>query len=115
MIQEHPRKYRERANLNYLLRVRREYKWPWGAAAEYLYRELIRAYQLDHHEEPLIAFVKSKPGRKQNYLLFRRIMALRTQGNTVRQIQALLAADGIHLSVGAVESYLKDRRKRRQS
>jgi hypothetical protein len=38
MAQEHPRKYREAANLNHLLRVRRDYKSQWGAAAEFLYR-----------------------------------------------------------------------------
>lgn len=115
VVHEQPRKYREAAKLSHLLRLRREYKWQWGAAAEYLYRELIHAYQLDDHEESLIAFVKSKPGRKQNYDLFRRIMSLKRQGHTIRQIQKSLAAEGIHLSVGAIESYLKTRRNRRQS
>ena len=87
-------------------------KWPWGAAAEYLYRELIRALQLEHHEEDLIAFAKAKPGRKQNYFLFRRIMSLRAQGNTVRQIQSVLAAEGQRRSKEAIEAYFKTRRKR---
>jgi len=94
MAPEERQRHIEAAKLSHVIRVRRKYKWPWGAGAEYLYRELIRAKQLEHHEEDLIAFAKARPGRKQNYFVFRRIMSLRQRGNTVRQIQAVLASEG---------------------
>jgi hypothetical protein len=94
--------------------VRVQFKWPWGAGAEYLYRALIRALGLEHHEEDLLRLAKSKPGRKEERELFQRIVGLRLGGKTVPQIQAELERDGRSISKEAVESYLKTRRRKKQ-
>jgi hypothetical protein len=94
--------------------VRVQFKWSWGAGAEYLYRELIRALGLEHMEEELLRLAKSKPGRKQERELFQRIVSLKLEGKTVPQIQAELERDGRSISKEAVESYLKTRRRKKQ-
>ena len=107
------REYSEGSKFVYLLGVRRNYKWPWGAGAEYLYRELIHTLQLEHREDDLLDFAKSKPGCKPKLLLALRVLRLKAEGKKVREIQTILEAEGQSLSKEAVESYLKTRRKRR--
>ncbi|MHB8654678.1 MAG: hypothetical protein ACYDA9_12460 [Terriglobia bacterium] len=107
-------KYQEISKLAHAARVRQFYKWSWGAGAEYLYRELIRALSLKHHEEELMRLAKPKPGRRLERELAERIWSLRAEGRTVRQIQAELERDGRSISKEAVESYLKTRRRKKQ-
>lgn len=111
MSPEELRQYLEGQRVVQVIGIRQKYKWSWSAGAEYLYRELIRALQLEHHEDELVALARSKPGRKQNWFLYARINELKKAGNTVRQIQSCLAADGENLSIEAIEAYLKTRRK----
>jgi hypothetical protein len=108
------RKWEEDLRLLRAARVRVQFKWPWGAGAEYLYRELIRALGLEHMEEELLRLAKSKPGRKEERELFQRIVRLKLDGKTVRQIQAELERDGRSISKEAIESYLKTRRRKKQ-
>jgi hypothetical protein len=63
--------------------------------------------------QPLIQMLvpKGNAGRKQNVELAERIWALDAEGKTNRQIQATLNNSGEHLSLEAVESYLKKRRR----
>jgi hypothetical protein len=82
------------------LNVRQEYKeeWPWGAAAQYLYRALIQALGCDEDEEN---------GRKEERETARRILALREEGKSVPEIQRVLETEGKFRSKEAVASYLK--------
>jgi len=57
---------------------------------------------------------RGKPGRKRNDKLAARIRALSVAGKKSREIQAILQADGVTLSVEAVEAYLKKRRRPRE-
>jgi hypothetical protein len=54
---------------------------------------------------------KAKLGRKQNVALAERIWALDAEGKGNREIQAILNTGGENLSLEAVESYLKKRRR----
>jgi len=92
------------------LNVRQEYKeeWPWGAAAQYLYRALIQALGCDEDEEKeLLSLAKRKPGRKEERETARRILALREEGKSVPEIQRVLETEGKFRSKEAVASYLK--------
>ena len=55
---------------------------------------------------------KGKPGRKKNVKLAERIWSLDAEGKSNREIQQMLNASGENLSLDAVESYLKNRRRR---
>jgi len=97
------------------LRVRHEFKdkWPWGAAAEYLYRALIQALGLDEdEEEELLRLAKPKPGRKEERELAARILSLRAEGKTVSDILRAFEKENDHITRDGIESYLKTRRKR---
>ena len=88
-------------------------KWHWGAAAEYLYRALISALQLEHLEDELLQLAKPKPGRKEEQALAERILSAKAEGKKVREIKAMFEAEGQHFSTQKIESYLKTRRKKR--
>ncbi|HEV2491585.1 MAG TPA: hypothetical protein VG204_00780 [Terriglobia bacterium] len=108
------RRIDETSRIKRALMVRYRFKWPWGAGAQYLYRELICALGLEDSQDVLMDLARSKPGRKERGELFLRILGLRKQGKRVSQIQAELERDGIHLSKEGVESYLKTRRRKTQ-
>jgi hypothetical protein len=99
--------------LRKLFKVRDQYRWSWGAGAEYLYRALISAYNLEHHEEELVRLAKPKPGRREERALFDRILTLKAEGKTVRQMIAIFEAEGQYFSKEKVESYLKTRRRKK--
>ena len=63
---------------------------------------------------PGLEIKKGKPGRKLNVELAERIWALKAEGKTNREIQERLNASGKNLSLEAVESYLKKRRRARK-
>jgi hypothetical protein len=79
-------------------------------------------FQLEYHEAveawfrhtPGLEIIKGKPGRKPNVKLAERIWALDAEGKTNREIQETLNTDGENLSLEAVESYLKKRRRARK-
>jgi hypothetical protein len=111
---EASRRLPEIAKLRKLFKVRDDYDdygWPWGAAAEYLYRALVSAYNLEHDEEELVRLAKRKPGRKEERALANRIWTLRAERKTVPQIVAIFEAEGQYFSKGKIESYLKTRRR----
>jgi hypothetical protein len=110
---EELRIWEENSRLIRAVRVRAHFKWPWGAGAEYLYRELIRALGLEHMEAELLQEAKSKPGRKEERELFLRIMSLRLEGKTAPQIRSQLEQEGRPMSIEGVESYLKTRRRKK--
>jgi hypothetical protein len=112
------RQHEETRKVIQLFRVRNGYsrqKWPWGAAAEYLYRVLIRALDLEHVEDELLRLAKPKPGRKAEQKLAARILSLKAEGKTARLIREIFEAEGSHFSQEKIESYLKTRRKKRPS
>jgi hypothetical protein len=96
-----------------LARLPSRYKrrWPWGASAEFLYRELIRSLDFVHLEEVLVKLAKSRPGPKRNEPLARLIARCRKLGFKVPHIQKLLEMHGINLSEEAVAAYTKSRRR----
>jgi len=100
--------------LIHAVRVRANYKdaWRWGAGAEYLYRELIRALNLPEFEEGLVHLAKPRRGRREELELASRIWALRAEGKTVSQMKAIFEAEGQYFSPEKIESYLKTRRKK---
>ncbi|MBZ5667370.1 MAG: hypothetical protein LAO30_22555 [Acidobacteriia bacterium] len=104
------------SKVNKAIRVRLEYKetWPWGAAAEYLYRALIQALGLGEEEEELLLLAKSKPGRKEERELAGRILCLKAKGMTVPQIKKAFEKENQYYSLEKIESYLKTRRKHRR-
>lgn len=57
---------------------------------------------------------KGTPGRKLKSKLAERIWKLDAEGRTNREIQQILNSDEGHLSLEAVESYLKTRRRKSQ-
>ena len=63
---------------------------------------------------PGLEIKKGKPGRKLNVELAERIWALKAEGKTNRVIQETLNTSGENLSLDAVESYLKARRRARK-
>jgi predicted nucleotide-binding protein (sugar kinase/HSP70/actin superfamily) len=69
--------------------------------------------RLQREAQPMLEYFvpKGKPGRKQNVVLAERIWALDAQGRSNREIQETLNAGGENLSLEAVESYLKKRRR----
>jgi hypothetical protein len=87
-------------------------KWKWGAAAQHLYRALIRALGLEHYEDELMALAEPKRGRKKEVELAARIRELKVEGKTVPQIKATFESEGKHYSTEMIESYLKTRRRR---
>jgi hypothetical protein len=107
------------AKLIYAVRVPIEYrrnpKWKWGAAAEFLYRELIYFLELGAHEELLLDLAKSRPGRKEESELAERIWKLSADGKSTREIQQQLGREGHALSIEAIEAYRKGRRQRKHS
>ena len=107
-----PIQRREAPKIQQLLLIRKQYKWPWSAGAEYLYREIIRAHGLQHHEHELLQLARPTPGRKKNLYLQYVITLLRKHGATANQIKEALERHGVSLSTEGVESYFKTRRKR---
>ena len=61
--------------------------------------------------DPYVRMPRGKPGRKPNDELAERIWTLDAEGKTNREIQETLNASGQNLSLEAVESYLKKRRR----
>jgi len=59
----------------------------------------------------VLGLPKGKPGRKENVELAERIWALDAEGKKNHEIQETLSASGEHISLEAVESYLKKRRR----
>lgn len=104
----------EAKKLIHILRVRVNYKdgWRWGAGAEYLYRELIRALGLQELEEALVALAKPRRGRREERELASRIWTLKAEGKTVPQIRSIFESEGQYFSAEKIESYLKTRRKK---
>jgi hypothetical protein len=94
--------------------VSEEYKnkWRWGARAEYLYRALIRGLGLDGYENMLTALATPKRGRKREADLAARILKLRAEGKTARQIKATFELEGKHYTTEMIEAYLKSRRRK---
>lgn len=88
-------------------------KWAWGPPAKYLYGEFLRALGLEHREEELLRLAESKPGRPELRELAARIYELRVKGMTAPQIQKTLQAEGRVLSIGAIQSYLTTRRRKK--
>jgi hypothetical protein len=111
---EKQHQWEENLRLLHVARVRVQFKWPWGAGAEFLYRELIRALGLEQSEDVLVRLAKSKPGRKEQRELYLKILSLKNEGKTARQIQAQLEHSDRRISLEGVESYLKTRRKKKQ-
>lgn len=87
-------------------------KWGWGARPEYLYRALIRGLGLDDYEDMLAALARPKRGRKREEDLAARILKLRAEGKTTRQIKATFELEGKHYSTEMIEAYSKARRRR---
>jgi hypothetical protein len=107
-------KNKEAKELIHALRVRVNYKdaWCWGAGAEYLYRELIRALGLEELEEGLVSLAKPRRGRREERELAGRIWAMKAQGKTAPQMKATFDSEGQYFSLEKIESYLKTRRKK---
>jgi len=72
------------------------------------YHEAVEAW---YRHTPGLEIKKGKPGRKPNVELAERIWALNAEGKTNREIQETLNTSGENLSLEAVESYLKTRRR----
>ena len=64
--------------------------------------------------DPFVRMPRGKPGRKRNDELAERISALSDADKTSREIQTILQADEVILSVEGVEAYLKKRRRPRE-
>jgi hypothetical protein len=64
--------------------------------------------------DPFVRMPRRKPGRKLNCDLAERIWALDAAGKKNHEIQETLKASGENLSLEAVESYLKKRRRARK-
>jgi hypothetical protein len=94
------------------LRIRGECAGRWDATHEYLYRCLIRALDLWDYEDMLLQMAKPKRGRKAENDLAESIWALHEKGKTASEIETLLATCGKNMSIEAIESYLKTRRKK---
>jgi hypothetical protein len=93
--------------------IRRGYKGEWNAGARFFYSELIRASGLDDDwRESLMELAKPKPGRKHAVEKALRILVLRRQEKTAKQIAEQFEREGDAISVAGVESYSKRRRKR---
>jgi hypothetical protein len=75
------------------------------------YHEAVEAW---YRHTPGLEIKKGKPGRKPNVKLAERIWALDAEGKTNREIQETLNTGGENLSLEAVESYLKKRRRARK-
>jgi len=65
----------------------------------------------DNAKSARVPMPRSKPGRKPNDELAERIWTLHDAGRTSREIQEILKASGRNISLEAVESYLKTRRR----
>ena len=65
----------------------------------------------DTNADSFVPMPHGKPGRKANDELAEQIFALREAGKTSREIQEILKASGRNISLEAVESYLKTRRR----
>jgi hypothetical protein len=74
------------------------------------YHEAVEAW---YRHTPGLEIKKGRPGRKPNVQLAERIQAWRAAGKTNKQIQDLLRAEGLSLSLEGVESYSKSRRRRK--
>ena len=66
-------------------------------------------------EDELLELAKPKRGRKEQCELFQRILSLKTEGKTSAKIQETLEYEGRSISIEAVESYLKTRRRKKQA
>jgi hypothetical protein len=75
------------------------------------YHEAVEAW---YRHTPGLEIKKGKPGRKPNVKLAERIWALDAEGKKNREIQETLHTSGENLSLEAVESYLKKRRRARK-
>lgn len=75
------------------------------------YHDAVAAY-LRHR--PDLKIRKGRPGRKPNVELAERIWALHDAPKTSRKIQQILAAEGVNLTLEAIEAYLKTRRRKPQ-
>ena len=101
-------------NIQRVIRIRQKYNpvWGWGAGADYLYRELVRAHGLEDHEDFLMRQAKPKRGRKREDDLAVRILRLKQMGFSVPKIAITLELlDNIYMSEEAVAAYLKNRRR----
>jgi len=102
------------SDMQRVIRVRRNYKsvWRWGAGANYLFRELVHAYDLDDHEAFLMSLARPKSGRKRKDDLACLISRLNQAGLNVPKIAITLElVHNIHMSEEAVAAYLKKRRR----
>jgi len=72
------------------------------------YQEAVEAW---YRHTPGLEIKKGKPGRKPNVELAERIRAWRAAGKTNKQIQDLLKAEKLSLSLEGVEAYSKSRRR----
>ena len=98
-----------------LAEIRRGYKGEWNAGARYFYSELIRAYGLDDDwRELLMELATPKPGRKRAVEKAARILLLKRQRMSAKQIADQLKCElpDERISIEGVESYSKRRRKR---
>jgi hypothetical protein len=105
----------ERLNFQYLMAVGERYHTvarKWNPGADFLFRCLIHALDLEDHENFILRAAKPKRGRRSNTDLAERIQWEKSQGKTAKQIAATLKAAGTNLSVQGVQSYSKGRRTR---
>jgi hypothetical protein len=75
------------------------------------YHEAVEAW---YRHTPGLDIKKGNPGRKPNVQLAERIWAWRAAGKTNKQIQDLLTAEKLSLSLEGVEAYSKSRRRPRK-
>jgi len=79
------------------------------------YRQALHdAVDVSCQDRPELKVKKGKPGPKPNVELARRIWALDAEGKTNRQIHEIVNSEVWNISLEAVESYLKTRRKKPQ-